>query len=227
MQLFFCRRIVFCAPEGMVSKKRCEMKFKITKKDRAELCRRAPEFAPAVAAVELQEFECDGNLFTALVWSVISQQLSGRVAQVICDRVEALLEEVTPEKLLATEVESLRKCGLSARKVEYLRGAAEAALAGAVDFAGAAKLPDAELIGELTRLRGVGVWTAEMLLIFALGRRDVLSYKDLGIRRGMMRLYGLEELGEEAFEMHRERYSPYGTLASLYLWRADEWIAEK
>ena len=79
--------------------------------------------------------------------------------------------------------------------------------------------PDAEVIDALVRLKGVGVWTAEMLLIFSLCRRDVLSYRDLGIRRGVMRLYGVPEPTEAEFEYYRRRYSPCGTLASLYLWK--------
>ena len=106
-----------------------------------------------------------------------------------------------------------------ARKVEYLRGIADAVLSGAVDFAEIAEMDDAGVTAELTKLKGVGVWTAEMLLIFALGRRDVLSFSDLGIRRGLMLLNNLETLTDDDQDFYRRRYSPYGTLASLYLWR--------
>ena len=195
------------------------MKFKISAKDKAALCRQAPELAPAVAAVKLESFECEGDLFRALVWSVISQQLSGRVAQVLCDRVETLLGTVTPEKVSSAAFEELRGCGISARKIEYLKGIAAAAMDGSMNFERLPSLPDSEIIAELVKLKGVGVWTAEMLLIFALGRKDILSFRDLGIRSGLMRLHKLDRLSEEDFEQYRRRYSPYGTLASLYLWR--------
>jgi len=80
------------------------------------------------------------------------------------------------------------------------------------------EMPDETVIERLCALKGIGVWTAEMLLIFSLGRPDVLSWGDLAIRRGMTRLYGLKELTREKFEMYRKRYSPYGTVASLYIW---------
>lgn len=195
------------------------MKFPITGKEKRALCKQAPEFKECIDKIELEEFECVGDLFSALVQSIISQQLSVRVADVIYKRVEELLGTITAEHLKAADFDALRSCGLSAKKIEYLKGIAEAMLSGTVDFDSLAKLEDAEVIAELVKLKGVGVWTAEMLLIFALGRRNVLSFKDLGIRRGIMELHQLEELSETDFEFYRKRYSPYGTLASLYLWR--------
>ena len=87
-----------------------------------------------------------------------------------------------------------------------------------LNIAELATLPDAEIIRRLSSLNGVGVWTAEMLLIFSLERPDVVSWGDLAIRRGMMNLYGLDSLTREQFERYRKRYSPYGSVASLYLW---------
>jgi 3-methyladenine DNA glycosylase/8-oxoguanine DNA glycosylase len=107
---------------------------------------------------------------------------------------------------------------MSLRKAEYIKGIAEAALSGKVDFGRLHTLSDEEIIKKLSSLRGVGVWTAEMLLIFSLCRSDVVSYKDLAICRGIMNLYGLKELPKERFERYRKRYSPYGSVASLYLW---------
>lgn len=195
------------------------MKFQVSAKDKKTLCKQAPEFREVVRRIELDGFECNGDLFHALVQSIISQQLSIRVADTIYNRVEQLLGRITAENLKSAAVEDLRACGLSARKIEYLRGIADAVLSGRIDFAALARLPDEEIMKELVKLKGVGEWTAEMLLIFALGRPDVLSFKDLGIRRGIMLLNKLEELTEEDFEVYRKRYSPYGTLASLYLWR--------
>jgi 3-methyladenine DNA glycosylase/8-oxoguanine DNA glycosylase len=107
---------------------------------------------------------------------------------------------------------------MSVRKAEYIKGIAEAAISGEVDFGTLHTLTDEEIIKKLSSLRGVGVWTAEMLLIFSLCRPDVVSYKDLAICRGMMNLYGLKELPIEKFERYKKRYSPYGSVASLYLW---------
>ena len=194
--------------------------LKFSQKDKQALCRQAPEFRPVVRQIELAPLECCGDLFLALVESVVSQQLAVKAADAIFRRVETLLDgRIEPDRLLAADPEKLRACGLSGRKIEYLRGIAEAQISGTVDFESLAEKSDAEIIGELVKLKGVGVWTVEMLLIFALGRPDILSYKDLGIRKGIMMLNGLESLSETEFETYRRRYSPYGTLASLLLWR--------
>jgi len=195
------------------------MKFTITEEDKAALCRQAPEFTPVVAKTELEEFECHDDLFPALFEAIVSQQLSGKAAAAIYGKLQTLLGEITAERLRAASTEALRGCGLSARKAEYLHGIAAAVLNGSIDFDRLARSDDATVIAELVKLKGVGVWTAEMLLIFTLGRKDVLSCRDLGIRRGIMLLNRLESLEESDFEFYRRRYSPYGTLASLYLWR--------
>ena len=193
-------------------------KFRITRKDRMALCRQAPEFAEIIQQTELDSFDCCEDLFLALVQSIISQQLAVKAADAIFRRVENLLGQITPERLLAAKFENLKRCGLSGRKIEYLRGIAEAKISGKVDFDALTGKTDAEIIRELTQLKGVGIWTAEMLLIFALGRSDIISYHDLGIRRGIMMLNHLDTLSEKEFDRYRRRYSPYGTLASLYLW---------
>jgi len=195
------------------------MKFSISEQDKASLCRQAPEFELPIRQFEVKGFEYGDDLFSALVQSVVSQQLSVRAAETIHGRVEKLLVTVNPANVMGADETDLRSCGLSARKVEYLRGIADAVLSGAVDFAEIAEMDDAGVTAELTKLKGVGVWTAEMLLIFALGRRDVLSFSDLGIRRGLMLLNNLETLTDDDQDFYRRRYSPYGTLASLYLWR--------
>lgn len=130
-----------------------------------------------------------------------------------------MLGKITPENIYKVELEAIQKCGMTFRKAEYIKGVAEAAIFKTVDFENLHKLTDKEVIKELTSLKGIGEWTAEMLLIHSLQRPNILSYKDLAIRRGIMRLYGLEELSKEEFEKYRERYTPYCTVASIYLWK--------
>ena len=195
------------------------MRFEISEKDKRELVKRMPEFRAAVDRIELAPFEYGGDLFRELAHSIVSQQLAVRAAEAVFARVEAIPGGMTPENLLAAEAEPLRGCGLSARKVEYLRGIAQAALAGKLDEKRFAQLPDAEVIDALIELKGVGVWTAEMLLIFHFGRRDVLSTGDLGVRRGLEILLGRTGFTPDELADLRRRCSPYGTLASLYLWR--------
>lgn len=195
------------------------MLFNISLEDKAALCRQAPEFTAIVERINIQSFDCHDDLFYALVKSIVGQQLSTKAAHAIFVRLEEFLATVSAENLFAASFADLRACGLSVRKIEYLHGIAAAKLDGVVDFASLPQKSDQEIIDELTQLKGVGVWTVEMLLIFALGRKDILSFKDFGIRKGIMLLYQLSSLSKEEFEVYRRRYSPYGTLASLLLWQ--------
>jgi 3-methyladenine DNA glycosylase/8-oxoguanine DNA glycosylase len=104
------------------------------------------------------------------------------------------------------------------RKARYIKGISEAVISGDLDLVELSEMPDKGVIEKLSSLPGIGVWTAEMLLIFSLGRPDVVSWGDLAIQRGMMNLYGLKELSKNQFDRFRKRYSPCGSVASLYLW---------
>lgn len=156
--------------------------------------------------------------FTALVGSIINQQISNKAAATVRRRLVELVGEISPQNIAGKSGAEIQACGMSHRKVDYIKGIATAALSGQVDFARLRNLKDEEVIKALTSLRGVGVWTAEMLLINSFCRPDIVSYRDLAIRRGMMMLYDLEELSQETFHYYRQRYSPYGSVASLYLW---------
>jgi len=156
--------------------------------------------------------------FIALVSSVVGQQISNKAAETVWNRLNTLLGNITPDSIIHADVDSIQGCGMSMRKAGYIKGIANASKSGEVDFNTLHMLSDEEIIKKLSSLHGVGVWTAEMLLIFSLCRPDVVSYKDLAICRGMMNLYGLKELTKEKFEEHRAKYSPYGSVASLYLW---------
>ena len=184
--------------------------------------RNDPVMAQLIATHELttlpQSHEI--NLFSELITSIISQQLSVKVASVIEQRVINLLpdKEITPQNLTAIDAESLRACGVSYAKIKYMQSASAAALTGLVDFAALDQKSDEDVVAELVQIHGVGKWTAEMLLIHSLERPDVVSFKDLAIRRGMMKLYNLSTLSLEEFYEYKKKYSPYGTVASLYLW---------
>ncbi|HZK33497.1 MAG TPA: DNA-3-methyladenine glycosylase [Tissierellaceae bacterium] len=164
------------------------------------------------------EREINSDLFSGLISSVISQQISTKAAITVTNRLMELVGELTPENLEIIEVEEIQKCGMSLRKAGYIKGIAEAAITKEIDFENLHKLSDEQVTKELTKLKGIGEWTAEMVLIHSLHRPDILSYKDLGIRRGIMRLHELDELSEKEFEIYKDLYSPYGTVASLYLW---------
>lgn len=156
--------------------------------------------------------------FSAIIESVIGQQISTKAAITVNERFKNMVGETTPISIKNASLKEIQKCGMSLRKAGYIKGIADGALDGTVDFNSLNLLTDEEVIKKLSSLKGVGVWTAEMILIFSLNRMDVLSYNDLAIRRGMMRLYGHKELTKERFIRYKKRYSPYGSVASLYLW---------
>ncbi|MCZ4696381.1 DNA-3-methyladenine glycosylase 2 family protein [Ancylomarina euxinus] len=156
--------------------------------------------------------------FHALISSIISQQISTKAADTVKTRLQKLIGDISAENILNASHESIQSCGMSNRKVTYIKGIAEAAHSGVVDFDKLHELSKDEIIKKLTALNGIGVWTVEMLLIFSLSRPDVISYGDLGIRNGMMHLYGLESLSKKEFEVYRKRFMPYNTVASLYFW---------
>ncbi|HHV50772.1 MAG TPA: DNA-3-methyladenine glycosylase 2 family protein [Clostridiales bacterium] len=160
------------------------------------------------------------DLFTALIFSIIGQQISPKAADTIMAKLTSLLGEVTPALVAGADTERLRSCGISERKAGYIKQVAGAVFEGKINLGSLKGLSDEEVVQELVKLPGIGRWTAEMLLIFSMGRMDVVSFGDLGIRRGMMKVYDLNGLTREQFEFYRKRYSPYGTVASLYLWEA-------
>ncbi len=192
--------------------------FEYGEKEIAYLKKKDKKLSTAIDKIGVIEREVTPDPFTALVSSVVGQQISSKAADTVWNRLCELLGSIAPQTIAEASLSQIQGCGMSNRKAEYIKGIADAALSGEVDFAALHTLTDEEIIKKLSSLHGVGVWTAEMLLIFSLGRPDVVSFKDLAIRRGMMNLYGLKELPKEKFERYRKRYSPYGSVASLYLW---------
>jgi DNA-3-methyladenine glycosylase II len=161
--------------------------------------------------------------YGALLRAIVGQQLSTRAAHAIYQRLLALFRdrEPDPEQLLAADRDELRQAGLSRAKVEYLRDLATRVRDGDLQLDRLAELPDDEVTAQLTAVKGIGRWSADMFLMFHLGRPDVLPVGDLGLRRAVQRAYGLAE-PPRAAELERiaEPWRPYRTLASLYLWRS-------
>ena len=162
--------------------------------------------------------------FESLVKSIVFQQLSGRVASVIFGRLSAAVKGVvTPETILKLRPSRMRSLGLSTQKTAYIRDLARHTRAGTVVFENLSALPDDEVILHLTRVKGIGVWTAHMFLIFALQRTDILPTGDLGIRSAIRKAYNLEALPTpDEMERMATRWRPYCSVASWYLWRSLE-----
>jgi DNA-3-methyladenine glycosylase II len=164
--------------------------------------------------------ESEGLLFADLVRSIAGQQLSGKVATTIWGRVEKLLNgEIKPAKFISTTDEALRGVGLSMPKTKYIKGIAETVQSGTLKLDKLKDLSDEEVITELTKVKGIGRWTAEMFLIFSLARPDVFSFGDGGLFNAMNKLYG-GNLTRARQEEIVERWKPYRTHASLLLWES-------
>jgi DNA-3-methyladenine glycosylase II len=166
--------------------------------------------------------------FDTLVRSIVFQQISGAAGRTVIGRLQARMPDghVTPEAILKMRVATLRKCGLSGQKTEYIRDLARHARTGALAFDTLAAAPDEEVIAVLTRVRGIGVWTAQMFLMFALARPDVLPTGDLGIRKAMQISYQLPALPNPAqMEQMAKPWRPYCSVACWYLWRSLDGIA--
>lgn len=158
------------------------------------------------------------DLFAALVNSIVGQQISMKAYETVWQRILDRFDAITPETIASLSAEELQSVGITMRKADYIKGIAEASLNGSLMINALQDLPDEEVIQRLSALKGVGVWTAEMLMIFSMQRKDILSWNDLAIRRGIMMLYHHHELSRERFEKYRRRYSPYASIASMYLW---------
>ena len=160
----------------------------------------------------------DPDLFSAVVRHIIGQQISTAAQTTLWNRLTGRLGTVDADGLLVLGREELQAVGMSFRKADYILDFARRVREGSFRPDELWSLSDEQVVEALTALKGVGVWTAEMILIFCMGRPNVLSYGDLAILRGMRMLYRHREIDRARFQRYRRRYTPYGTVASLYLW---------
>jgi 3-methyladenine DNA glycosylase/8-oxoguanine DNA glycosylase len=192
--------------------------FKYGQKEMDYLSSKDETLGKAISCFGFIEREINLDLFQALAGSIISQQISGKAADNIWNRLVISIDEVNASNIISSNEETLRSCGISYRKITYLKSAAEFKLAGKLDEKEFSKLSDEEIISKLVAIKGVGIWTAEMLLIFSLQRENVLSLGDLGIKKGIKKLYGDSEITTERLKYYKDLYTPYGTIAAFYLW---------
>ena len=163
------------------------------------------------------------DAYGALLRAIVGQQLSVAAARTIYGRFTELFggHTPTPEELLEVDIDALRGVGLSGAKARYVRSLADHVISGELELDRLDELPDEEVARELIAVKGLGQWSVDMFLIFHLGRPDVLPVGDLGVRRAVERLYGLEALPSAAeLEALGERWRPWRSLASLYLWES-------
>ena len=158
------------------------------------------------------------DLFEALVHSIVGQQISTKAHETVWRRMQDVLGRLTPEKAAALSPDRLRGFGISYRKAAYIQGAAAKILSEEFDISSLGSMSDEQVCKHLSSLDGIGVWSAQMLMLFSMQRPDILSYGDLGIQRGLRMVYHHRRITRELFEKYRKRFSPFGSVASLYLW---------
>ncbi len=160
------------------------------------------------------------TIFIEIVRTFIGQLISTKAAITIYSRLESLLGEVNEDNFINFDKDSIIKCGISEKKYGYILNIAKDMKCGILDFQQIKDKSDEEVIKLLCRYPGIGLWSAEMIMMFALDRKNILAFSDLGIQKGICIVYGLDELSKAEFAVIKERVSPFGTIASFYFWQA-------
>ena len=192
--------------------------FDYGEKETEHLKKRDPILGKVIDEIGHIKRKVSPDMFTALVNSIVGQQISAKAQATIWARILEKFSPITPKTIAALSEEELQGCGISFRKASYIKGIADSVLDGSLDFHHLQTQPDDEVCKRLSQIKGIGVWTAEMLMTFSMQRPDVMSIDDLAILRGLRMLYHHRKITPKLFLKYKRRYSPYGTIASLYLW---------
>ena len=176
------------------------------------------KMAAVIEQVGMVQRQVDPDLFSSVIHHIIGQQISTKAQATIWGRMQDTLGTVDAAHILDAGVDTLQALGMTFRKAEYITDFAKKIEAGTFDLEAVSHMSDQEAIAALAELKGIGVWTAEMILLFCLQRPDIFSYDDLAIQRGLRMVYHHRSIDRKRFEMYRRRFSPYGSVASLYLW---------
>lgn len=182
------------------------------------LSRKDKRLGEAIAMIGHIDRAVDTDLFSSVVHHILGQQISTSAQATLWQRLTDTLGTVNADSILELGRDRLQQVGTTYKKADYILDFAQKVQSGEFPIDILYDLPDKEVIQKLSSLKGIGVWTAEMILTFCMQRPDVISFGDLAILRGMRMLYRHREIDRAKFERYRKRYSPYGTVASLYLW---------
>ncbi|RUT48282.1 DNA-3-methyladenine glycosylase 2 family protein [Paenibacillus anaericanus] len=158
------------------------------------------------------------DLFTALVYAIVGQLISVKAVRTIWARMQERFGEISAHNLAMQTADDIQGCGMTMKKAVCIHQIAQTIAQGDFNLNELNEFSDQEVIKKLTMLNGIGKWTAEMMLINSMERPNIVSWGDIAIRRGMMKLYGLNSLSKEQFDQYCLRYSPFGSVASIYLW---------
>ena len=182
-----------------------------------------PDFYPIIKKVGTFQIRLIRNRYESLVEAIITQQLAGSAAKAISKRFKAIYSQRYPKPIdvIKTPLPQLRKTGLSKMKITYIKDLSKKIESKEIRLNSLAKLSDEDVISNLTQVKGIGRWTAEMFLIFSLGRLDVLPVGDLGLKKGVQKLFLMTDLpSEDQVRRIGERWKPYRTVATWYLWKS-------
>jgi 3-methyladenine DNA glycosylase/8-oxoguanine DNA glycosylase len=169
---------------------------------------------------KIADIRRSSDVFGDLVHAIVNQQLSGKAADTIYVRLETIVGAITPRTIASLSIPMLRKCGLSEAKTKSIKELAKTVVDKKLDLANIHLHEDEKIVELLTAQKGIGPWTAEMILMFSLGRQDIFSKGDLGLKKGIMRLYGLRKMpSDRTMDRLAKAWSPYRTYAALVLWR--------
>ncbi len=160
----------------------------------------------------------DSDLFSSIIYMIIGQQISTVGHKTVWKNLVELVGKVTPTTISNIDDEKLQGCGMTFRKVGYIKGFCKKVNDNEINIESLQNKSDAEVMEILSSIKGIGVWTVEMIMFFTMQRPDILSYGDLAILRGMRMLYRHRTITPQLFNKYKRRYSPYGSVASIYLW---------
>ncbi len=197
----------------------------INKKAAEHLQKNDKILAQVIEQVGILDLRTSNDYYLSLTESIVSQQLSVRVADVIYERLQNLFpnKKITPEEVLKLDTEVIRKVGMSYGKIKYIKDLAQHVIDSPLLFEKFDEMTDENIVAELIKVKGIGQWTGEMFLIFSMGRPDIFSYGDLGLKNALKRLYGFENhpTVEEAAAII-DKWKPYRSFGSRYLWKSLE-----
>jgi 3-methyladenine DNA glycosylase/8-oxoguanine DNA glycosylase len=194
--------------------------FNYSTKETDYLSSKDPILAQVILKVGHIERVVNPDFFTSLLSNAIAQQISAKAYETVYHRFETKFDPLTPETIYNADVKDIKECGMSMIKANYIKNIATAIINKDIDISNIANISDELLTKQLLNIKGIGTWSVQMILIFCLQRPDVISYKDLAIRKAIEKLYGLNDLTKSQFEEITKNYHPYSTIASLYLWEA-------
>lgn len=192
--------------------------FVYSEEEVSYLKRRDKKLAEIIEKIGRIEREVIPDLFAALVNSIVGQQISTKAHQTIWGRMVTTLGEITPRAIDCLSCEELQRFGITFKKATYIKSAAKKVLSGELDIESLREMPDEEVCSRLVELDGIGVWTAEMLMLFSMQRRNILSFGDLALLRGIRMVYHHRVINKQLFDRYKKRFSPYASIASLYFW---------